>query len=116
MRTDFDNYFNWVARTIMKFFIVLLTFEGQKNIKDKPEIAIERLKMVAILFNGYVKKEEEKMLHINVIVWINELVDANPALKTQLEEILEFIDKDTYSTQYQEIEYRNEVKYMIIQT
>ena len=71
LRSDFDNYFNWVSRTIMKFFIVLLTVEADKCIKEKPEIAVERLKMVVILFSSYVKKDDERMLHINVIVWIN---------------------------------------------
>ena len=42
--------------------------------KEKPELAIERLKMVVILFSGYVKRDEERMLHINVIVWMNDFL------------------------------------------
>ena len=55
----------------MKIFIVLFMSEIEMIIKEKPEQAVERLKMVAVLFNGYVKKEDERMLHINVIFWIN---------------------------------------------
>ena len=46
--------------------------------KEKPERAIERLKMVVILFTKYVSKEDEKMLHINVIFWMNDILTAYP--------------------------------------
>jgi hypothetical protein len=52
--------------------------EAEKLMKEKPEKAIERLKMVVILFSKYVSREDEKMLHINVIFWMNEFLTGYP--------------------------------------
>lgn len=85
MRSENDNYFNWFSRTFLKVFVVHFMTEAEKLMKEKPEKAIERLKMVVILFSKYVSREDEKMLHINVIFWMNEFLTGYPEQAQQIE-------------------------------
>ena len=84
MRSENDNYFNWFSRTFLKVFIVQFMTEAERLMKEKPEKAIERLKMVVILFSKYVNREDEKMLHINVVFWMNELLTDYPEQARQI--------------------------------
>ena len=71
LRSDNQDYFNWLARTLVKTFVVKLLFEAEEEIKEKPEAAVEKLKMIVIIFGKYINKEEERMLHINAVFWVN---------------------------------------------
>lgn len=53
-----------------------------------------------IIFSKYINREEERMLHINALFWINEMLVNHNQMKAQIEEVLEFLDAKKYEDQY----------------
>lgn len=107
LRSSNEDYFNWLARILLKIFVVKFLSETEREIKEKPEVGLQKLRMVAIIFNKYLSREEERMLHINSMMWINEILVDNQYLKNEIEEVLGFLDNVKYEDQYADLEYKN---------
>lgn len=58
MRSDPQDYFNWLSRILLKSFVVKFLADAEREIKEKPDIAIQKLKFVVIIFSKYINREE----------------------------------------------------------
>ncbi len=65
--------------------------------------------MIAIILLKYVSQEEEKMLNLNVLFWINEILIEAVEGKDKIEQILSLIDSHKYDNQFEHLEKRGEV-------
>ncbi len=81
--------------------VVRLLVEAEREVKSNFKSALWRLETVAILMAKYVNREEEKMLFINTIFWINEIMLEAGEGRHKVEEVLALIDGHKYDNQYE---------------
>lgn len=84
LRSSPEEYFNWLARILLKIFVVKFLSEAEREIKEKPEVGLQKMKMVVIIFSKYLVREEERMLHLNSMMWINEILVDHKHLSKEI--------------------------------
>jgi hypothetical protein len=107
--SDREDYFNWLARIMLKVFVVRLLFEAERDVREKLGVAVEKMQMATIILLKYLNPEEEKMLWINTIVWINDIKEGAGEENSKIGELLGLIDEKQYHEQYRGLEERNQV-------
>ena len=78
LQADPQDYFNWLAKLLLKIFVVKFLSEVETLVKDCTPRAIEQLRRTTLILKKYIKAEEEKMLLINSLFWINEIMIEAP--------------------------------------
>lgn len=115
LATDPADYFNWLGRLLTKIFVVRLLAEAEREVRAEregrapPGGAVERLQMVAVLLGKYVNCEEERMLQLNAIFWVNEIMIEAGTGRQEVEQVLAVIDGGKYDNQFSLLEERGAV-------
>lgn len=79
LNSDSQDYFNWMTKLLLKVFVVRLLFEAERDIFTETKRSIEKMKIATIILLKYISNlDEEKMLWLNAVFWINELMIGAP--------------------------------------
>lgn len=101
LASDSQEYFNWLGKLLTKVIVVRLLVEAERDMQVAAGAAVERLRMVAILLGKYINQEDERLLVLNAIFWINEIMIEAPAeAKQDIEQVLALIDGGKYENQF----------------
>jgi hypothetical protein len=68
-----------MTKLLLKVFVVRLLFEAERDIFTNTKKSIEKMKIATIILLKYISNlDEEKMLWLNAVFWINELMIGAP--------------------------------------
>jgi hypothetical protein len=74
LSSDSQDYFNWLARLLSKIFVVRFLVEAERDVNKNFKCTLERLELVALILLKFINRDEEKMLYLNSLFWINEIM------------------------------------------